>query len=231
MQFGYDCVHSGVSNLRMVGELRIVWISVGAVLGALLIVGAALLFWVCRARARVRKRQSPKTIEPTDKLPESHYKNIPLPGVTQGSQKPKELRFTCTETGNPTKYQTTFVPNQNLLYNSFEPNNYSNVRLKATEPVPGKSNYRRDQRNQQLRPTQLPLQHESTPRCHRQSTPRRFIAFKNLAAPTGSKTVSIPTCEDIYANQSQIRAHLLKEKSSDPQMDSNSIYMNFDPRY
>ncbi|XP_041038629.1 uncharacterized protein LOC121275259 [Carcharodon carcharias] len=218
-----------ISNARMAGELRIVWISVGAALGALLIVGAALLFWVCPARTR--KRQSSKTIQPTDKLPESHYKNISLPGVTQVSQKPKELRFTRTETGNPTKYQTTFVPNQNLLYNSFEPNNYSNVQLKATEPVPAKSNYHRGQRNQQLRPTQLPRQHESAPRCHRQSTLRRFIAFKNLAAPTSSKTVSTPACEDIYANQSQIRAHLLKEKSTDPQMDSNSIYMNFDPRY
>ncbi|XP_078413635.1 uncharacterized protein LOC144689975 [Cetorhinus maximus] len=65
-----------ISNLRMVGELRIVWISVGAVLGALLVVGAALLFWVCPARARARKRQSPSSLHTGDNALIPDYANI-----------------------------------------------------------------------------------------------------------------------------------------------------------
>ncbi|XP_041037489.1 uncharacterized protein LOC121274305 isoform X2 [Carcharodon carcharias] len=63
-----------ISNARMAGELKIVWISVGAALGALLIVGAALLFWVCPARTR--KRQSSCSLHTGDNALIPDYANI-----------------------------------------------------------------------------------------------------------------------------------------------------------
>uniref|UniRef100_UPI00398F8A69 uncharacterized protein n=1 Tax=Pristiophorus japonicus TaxID=55135 RepID=UPI00398F8A69 len=193
-------------------DLTIVWISVGAVLGLTLIAGAALVF--CIRQARFGRLQSSPSVHTATTLPAPNYENISLPGRTQFSQKPKELRSANREACTSRKYQTRrFISGQS-----------------KTEQVLEKHQHCRELKDQQLQPTQWTHQHQSAPRGHQhQSSLRRFLPFKNLAPPTSNKTLLAPTGSELYANQRQIKPHLSKKKSSDLQADSNSIYMNFDP--
>ncbi|XP_072436191.1 uncharacterized protein [Chiloscyllium punctatum] len=123
-------------------ELWIVWITVGAVLGAIVIAGATVLF--CIRCTRCQKLSSSSATRSVDTLPTLDCEPTPLSGDTQVLEKPKKSRTTQQVACNSPNDGITIISNQNPTYYSFEAKVCSNSQMQGTEAVPGKC--RRDRK-------------------------------------------------------------------------------------
>ncbi|XP_048391606.1 uncharacterized protein LOC125454654 [Stegostoma tigrinum] len=198
-----------VPAVGMNRELWIVWISVGAALGATLIAGAALLF--CIRCTRSGKQSSSSPVCPADNLPAPDNEPVSFSGDTQVPQKAKKLIKTQPDTCNSPNDGNIFISSQNPTYHSIEAKSYSNSQMQGTETVPGECRNHRELKKQQRKFAKHNPQGQSAPKSRRKSTLRRFLAFENQTPGMSNQITLTPTDEGIYANRSQI-SHTLHKK-------------------
>ncbi|XP_060686735.1 uncharacterized protein LOC132819307 isoform X2 [Hemiscyllium ocellatum] len=134
-----------VPAVAMNRELWIVWIAVGAVLGAIVIAGATVLF--CIRRTRCQELSCSSATRSVDTLRTMDCECTPLPGDTQVLEKPKKSRTTQQVAYNSPN--DGIISSKNPTYYSFDEKCCSNSQMQGTKAVPGKCRRDREVEKQQ----------------------------------------------------------------------------------